>query len=149
METGHRYRLLIYFAALVLCLSVCFAYAESPASLPTASSEQAFCPTAPGAQPTRLLFNTAPGRSSFMPALATSLDITAYDDEDPTQVKPVMTADAVLHGLSLQSEHSHSLLHMFPSHKKLKLVKTHAPEHLSAAATTLPQITAGDDQEAR
>ena len=28
METTHRYRLLIYFAVLVLCLSVCFANAE-------------------------------------------------------------------------------------------------------------------------
>jgi hypothetical protein len=146
MESGHRYRLLIYFAALVLCLSVCFAYAESPASLPTVSYTPSDCTVTPAAQPARLLFNTAPGRSSFMPALTATLVIEA---DSMQEEQPVMTADAVLHGLNVQADHSHSLLHgIFPSHHKLKLVKTHAQEHLSAAAGASPQMT-GDESEAR
>ena len=148
MESGHRYRLLIYFAAIVLCLSVCFAYAESPASLPTVSYTPSDCTVTPAAQPARLLFNTAPGRSSFMPALTATL---VTEDDSMQEEQPVMTAtaDAVLHGLNAQADHSHSLLHgIFPSHHKLKLVKAHAPEHLSAAATASPQMT-GDESEAR
>ena len=146
METGHRYRLLIYFAALVLCLSVCFAYAEPPAALTTGTASiQGFCPTVSTLAPAQLLFNASPGRSSFMPPLTAQLVLGT----ESAQAEPVMTADAVLHGLNVQADHSHTLIHsIFPSHHKLKLVKAHAPEHLSAAADVAPQMT-GDEAEAR
>jgi hypothetical protein len=52
METTHRFRFLIYLAAFMLVMSVCFVYAEPIPSQPT---------------PSRLLFQVAPQHDSFLP----------------------------------------------------------------------------------
>jgi hypothetical protein len=130
METGHRYRLLLYFAALVLCLSVCFAYAEEPASTGTPASS-------------RLLYYSAPGHASFLPSLSDSLVITPA-------ATPTTTADETLRSLTVQTNHSHHLLRsLFSSKHQPKLIVSHAPEHWSAAASSSPQMAPnaeGDEQ---
>jgi hypothetical protein len=61
METTYRFRFLIYLAAFMLVMSVCFVYAEPVPSQPT---------------PSRLLFQVAPQHGSF---LATSADEPTFD----------------------------------------------------------------------
>ena len=61
METTYRFRFLIYLAAFMLVMSVCFVYAEPIPSEPT---------------PSHLLFQVAPQHGSF---LATSADEPTFD----------------------------------------------------------------------
>ncbi len=64
MEAKHRYRLLIYFAALILCLSVCFANAEEVS------------PAVPQHNRQPLIFEGTHGHAAFMPALQQSFVAT-------------------------------------------------------------------------
>ena len=57
MEAMHRYRLLIYFAALILCLSVCFANAEVASTVH---------------QRQTTIFERSDGHTEFMPLLQQS-----------------------------------------------------------------------------
>jgi hypothetical protein len=61
METTYRFRFLIYLAAFMLVMSVCFVYAEPVPSQPS---------------PSHLLFQVAPQHGSF---LATSADEPTFD----------------------------------------------------------------------
>jgi hypothetical protein len=61
METTYRFRFLIYLAAFMLVMSVCFVYAEPLPSQPS---------------PSHLLFQVAPQHGSF---LATSADEPTFD----------------------------------------------------------------------
>jgi hypothetical protein len=61
METTYRFRFLIYLAAFMLVMSVCFVYAQPVPSQPT---------------PSHLLFQVAPQHGSF---LATSADEPTFD----------------------------------------------------------------------
>jgi hypothetical protein len=61
METTYRFRFLIYLAAFMLVMSVCFVYAEPVPSQPT---------------PSHLLFQVAPQQGRF---LATSADEPTFD----------------------------------------------------------------------
>ncbi len=61
METTYRFRFLIYLAAFMLVMSVCFVYAEPVPSQPT---------------PSHLLFQVAPQHDSF---LAASVDEPTFD----------------------------------------------------------------------
>ncbi len=60
METKHRYRLLIYFAALILCLSVCFANAEETTGATQAAGHRT------------IIFEQCHSHAAFMPALQQS-----------------------------------------------------------------------------
>jgi hypothetical protein len=145
MTTGHRYRLIIYFAALVLCLSVCFAYAEEPAaSIPSASIATSVdtAPAVAESAPGRLLFNSAPGRSSFMPTLTATLVAEAA----APAAQPVY-ADAALQALTVRENKSHGFVHsLFQPKHKLKLVTQHAAERVSSAQSS-DMMVAGQDQE--
>ena len=79
MEASHRYRLLIYFVALVLGLSVCFAFAEEPHGASQTLQEHS----------SRLLFQTTPGHSSFMPTLQQSFVAPV----EASIAAPVITVD--------------------------------------------------------
>ncbi len=73
MEATHRYRLLIYFAAVIFCLSVCFANAEEVNQAQT---------KAVGTEQMSTLFARSPGRVVFMPAFSSSLVVPSFADRD-------------------------------------------------------------------
>ncbi len=127
MLTGHRYRVILYFVVLVLCLSVCFAFAETPASfdrgtggvvsstsLPTIGSESA-------ATPVHFLYYSGPGRTSFQPALLSQL--VAEPKAAPVQLA---SADVVLQQLGAQMEHHRGVHTLFSHRRHLNLVQSHA-----------------------
>ena len=65
MEATNRYRLLIYVAALILCLSVCFANAEEVNGPEPAVVHQAVASQT-------MIFQSSHTRATFMPALQQS-----------------------------------------------------------------------------
>jgi hypothetical protein len=77
METTYRFRFLIYLAAFMLVMSVCFVYAEPVPSQPT---------------PSHLLFQVAPQHGSF---LATSADEPTFDPAALRIAAPVISPVAL------------------------------------------------------
>jgi hypothetical protein len=76
-----------------------------------------------------------------MPTLSEHLVAEAIATEKPVY------ADAALNNLMVRETRSHGLIHgIFSSHHKLKLVTSHAPEHLAAASSDSAQmIVAGEE----
>ena len=133
MLTGQRYRVIIYFAALVLCLSVCFAFAEEPASMHHHSAASTVTsPSVSNVASIHFLYYSAPGRASFLPALSGRL-IT----EPAAPVVQVASADAILMHLGTQADRHHGLHALLPGKHRLKLVKTYSPEQPSADAAQI------------
>lgn len=118
MEATHRYRLLFYFVALVLCLSACFAYAEEPAATDAH-------------KPARLLFQTSGPRSAFMPHLEQSLVPTAKSTEMGSTVSA-----AKFDQISTCLRKSHGLLHSITGDRhKTKLILANPHVNMHAART--------------
>lgn len=76
MDAKHRYRLLIYFAALILCLSVCFANAEEVS------------PATPQPHRQTVIFEGTHGHAAFMPALQQSYMVTRDSARTESHVVP-------------------------------------------------------------
>jgi hypothetical protein len=86
MEAKHRYRLLIYFAALILCLSVCFANAEVPTN------------AAPAHESHAMIFEQSHGHAAFMPMLQQSFvtpAVTAAEEHADEHVVPASVLQQV------------------------------------------------------
>jgi hypothetical protein len=92
METTYRFRFLIYLAAFMLVMSVCFVYAEPIPSQPT---------------PPHLLFQVAPQHGSF---LATSADEPTFDPAALRIAAPVISP-VVLQLLEDASRPHHRFFH--------------------------------------
>jgi hypothetical protein len=95
MESKYRYRLLIYFAALVLCLSICFANAEEihpAAALQTATSEQ-------------FVFQGSQTHATFMPALHLAF---VYEATAAATDAPVVS-QSMLQQVTTDTQKSHRL----------------------------------------
>jgi hypothetical protein len=92
METTYRFRFLIYLAAFMLVMSVCFVYAEPIPSQQT---------------PSHLLFQVAPQHGSF---LAISADEPTFDPADLRIAAPVISP-VVLQQLEDASRAHHRFLH--------------------------------------
>ena len=80
MEAKHRYRLLIYFAALILCLSVCFANAEEV----TSPAETSTLPNSPAT----MIFESSNHHAAFLPALQQSFVVPAAEAMTEQHVVP-------------------------------------------------------------
>jgi hypothetical protein len=122
MEPTHRYRILIYFAAMVLCLSVCFAFAED---IPTEHAAQA--------AHANVIFENSQVHASFMPPLRQSfLPTTSEPIEEP------VVSPEVLRQLTRNAQRSHRLLHGLPFLKqKSSLIVVHSqpvPENVQQSA---------------
>ena len=90
MDSTYRFRFLIYLAAIMLVMSVCFVYAE------------------PAPSPSHLLFQTAPQHAGF---LAASTDEPNFDPAAlRTSITP-MVSPVVLQQLQDASHSHHRLLH--------------------------------------
>lgn len=104
MEAKHRYRLLIYFAALILCLSVCFANAEIPAA------------AVPTSDRATVIFEYSHGHSAFMPALQQTFlmpQVASTAEEHvvpPSVLKQVTDANRSHHFWHAPAKHRASLL---------------------------------------
>jgi hypothetical protein len=118
MEATHRYRLLLYFVALVLCLSACFAYAEEPAASGTS-------------QPARLLFQTSGPRSAFMPNLTQTFIPTA-----PTKETAATVSTAKLDQVSAYVGKSHGIWHNITGNRHRSKLTVTSPQSNMHAATT-------------
>jgi hypothetical protein len=97
MESKYRYRLLIYFAALVLCLSICFANAEEihpAAALQTATSEQ-------------FVFQGSQTHATFMPALHLAF---VYEATAAATDAPVVS-QSMLQQVTTDTQKSHRFWH--------------------------------------
>jgi hypothetical protein len=92
METTYRFRFLIYLAAFMLVMSVCFVYAEPVPSQPT---------------PSHLLFQVAPQHGSF---LATSADEPTFDPA-ALRIAVAPVSPVVLQLLEDASRPHHRFLH--------------------------------------
>ena len=93
METTYRFRFLIYLAAFMLVMSVCFVYAEPVPSHPT---------------PSHLLFQVAPQHGSF---LATSADEPTFDPAALRIAAAPVISPVVLQLLEDASRPHHRFLH--------------------------------------
>jgi hypothetical protein len=93
METTYRFRFLIYLAAFMLVMSVCFVYAE-PLPSQTSSSH--------------LLFQVAPQHGSF---LATSADEPTFDPAALRIATAPVISPVVLQQLEDASHPHHRFLH--------------------------------------
>jgi len=93
METTYRFRFLIYLAAFMLVMSVCFVYAEPVPSQPTSS---------------RLLFQVAPQHGSF---LATSADEPTFDPAALRVAAAPVISPVALRLLEDTSRPHHRFLH--------------------------------------
>ncbi|HEY2003350.1 MAG TPA: hypothetical protein VGG80_13585 [Acidobacteriaceae bacterium] len=92
METTYRFRFLIYLAAFMLVMSVCFVYAEPLPSQPYSS---------------HLLFQVAPQHGSFLP---TSADEPTFDPAALRTAAPAISP-VVLQQLEDASHPHHRFLH--------------------------------------
>jgi hypothetical protein len=92
METTYRFRFLIYLAAFMLVMSVCFVYAEPVPSQPS---------------PSHLLFQVAPQHGSF---LATSADEPTFDPA-ALRIAVAPVSPVVLQQLEDASHPHHRFLH--------------------------------------
>jgi hypothetical protein len=92
METTYRFRFLIYLAAFMLVMSVCFVYAEPVPSQPS---------------PSHLLFQVAPQHGSF---LATSADEPTFDPA-ALRIAVAPVSPVVLQQLEDASRPHHRFLH--------------------------------------
>ena len=92
METTYRFRFLIYLAAFMLVMSVCFVYAEPLPSQPS---------------PSPLLFQVAPQHGSF---LATSADEPTFDPAALRIVAAPVISPVVLQLLEDASRPHHRFL---------------------------------------
>lgn len=126
MEATHRYRLLIYFVALVLCLSVCFAYAEEPQPAPNAGTSRV--------EPARLLFQTEQGHVAFMPPLMQSfIQVQGASEVSVVSATKMDRVSADLH-------HTHGFLHGLALNRhKPGLIVSHSHD-------TISTLTAGEVQ---
>jgi hypothetical protein len=93
METTYRFRFLIYLAAFMLVMSVCFVYAEPLPSQPS---------------PSHLLFQVAPQHGTF---LATSADEPTFDPAALRIAAAPVISPVVLQQLEDASRPHHQLLH--------------------------------------
>lgn len=142
MLTGHRYRVIIYFAALVLCLSVCFAFAEEPASLDHCPKAPAGVTNSNALESMHFLYYSAPGRASFLPALSGKLI-----PEPAAPITEVASADTILQQLGSQSERHRNLHSLFSGRHHLKLVRTYTQEQQQATSyATATQRDASSQQ---
>lgn len=89
MDTTYRFRFLIYLAAFMLAMSLCFVYAE-----PLPSRNQ-------------LLFQVAPQHSAF---LVPSADVPTFDPDALRAAAPVVSLQ-ILQQLEDASRAHHSLFH--------------------------------------
>jgi hypothetical protein len=113
MDSTYRFRFLIYLAAIMLVMSVCFVYAE------------------PIPSPSPLLFQTAPQHASF---LAASTDEPTFDPAAlRTSITPVVSP-VVLQQLLDASHSRHRSLH----HSKHVVVRT-APAIQNASSAPSPR----------
>ncbi len=124
MEATHRYRLLLYFVALVLCLSACFAYAEGPAA-----SE--------ANKPARLLFQTSGPRSTFLPHLDQSLMTIA-----PATEMGATVSAAKLDQVSNYFGKSHGIWHNITGIRHKSKVIVTSPQWNMHASKTEPMTNA-------
>jgi hypothetical protein len=115
MDTKHRYRLLIYFAALILCLSVCFANAESVSG------------SAPAAQRQTIIFESSHGRTSFLMPLQQSFLAAPAASVSDEHVVPQSVLQQVT-----DANHSHHFWHGSAKHRT-SLVLTHQANASSSA----------------
>lgn len=142
MLTGHRYRVILYFAVLVLCLSVCFAFAEdSPtvdheSAVLTSTSAVAAPVVSSATESVHFLYYSAPGRASFLPALSRKL-IT----EPKAAVVEVASADTILQQFGAQSDRHRNLRSLFSGRHHPKLVKTYTQEQQTSVFTNASQLT--------
>lgn len=93
METTYRFRFLIYLAAFMLVMSVCFVYAEPVPSQPS---------------PSHLLFQVAPQHDSF---LATSAAEPTFDSAALGIASAPVISPVVLQQLQDASRLHHRFLH--------------------------------------
>jgi hypothetical protein len=93
METTYRFRFLIYLAAFMLVMSVCFVYAEPLHSHPS---------------PSHLLFQVAPQHGSF---LATSANEPTFDPAALRIGAAPVISPVVLQQLEDASRPHHRFLH--------------------------------------
>jgi hypothetical protein len=93
METTYRFRFLIYLAAFMLVMSVCFVYAEPLPSQPS---------------PSHLLFQVAPQHGSF---LATSAAEPTFDPDALGIAAAPVISPVVLQQLEEASRPHHRFLH--------------------------------------
>jgi hypothetical protein len=88
MESAHRYRLLIIFAALVLCLSICFANAEEVHSSAATQATDAH------------IFQTSQLHASFLPTLQ-----QGFVHEAAVSTAAPVVSQSVLQQLTAQKPH--------------------------------------------
>lgn len=93
METSYRFRFLIYLAAFMLVMSVCFVYAQPVPSQPT---------------PSHLLFQVAPQHGNF---LATSAGEPTFDPAALRIAAAPIISPVVLQQLEDASRPHHPFLH--------------------------------------
>jgi hypothetical protein len=94
MDTTYRFRFLIYLAAFMLFLSVCFVYAEP---LPS-----------PRQSPSHLLFQVAPQHARF---LAPSADEPTFDPAALPAIAVPVVSPQVLQQLENATHRHHGFLH--------------------------------------
>jgi hypothetical protein len=94
MDNTYRLRFLIYFAAFMLVMSLCFVYAEP---LPTHSISSA-----------HLLFQTCPQQAGF---LAPALTEPAFDPAALRAALPPTVSPAMMEQLELSAHPHHGLFH--------------------------------------
>jgi hypothetical protein len=97
METTYRFRFLIYLAAFMLVMSVCFVYAEPlPSQQPSPS------------RPSHLLFQVAPQHAGFLVA---SADEPTFDSAALRVAAAPVISPVVLQQLEDASRPHHRFLH--------------------------------------
>lgn len=95
MESSRRYRLLIIFAALVFCLSVCFAYAQDGTQ-----------PEIQSAGNSRILFQVSQAHATFLQPLHQSFIPQAVSSDSSAVVTP-----RALQSLLAKTERQHRFWH--------------------------------------
>lgn len=123
MEATHRYRLLIIFAAIVLCLSVCFANASEVSN--------GVKPPCTGAG---LVFPTSQLHTTFMPVMALN-----YTPETSTLRERGTVSQGLLDQVTAGARKSHGFLHRtsFTRHKAGLILNRQqsSPYRLSSKST--------------
>jgi hypothetical protein len=124
MDNTYRLRFLIYFAAFMLVMSLCFVYAEP---LPTHSSS-----------PSHLLFQTCPQHAGF---LAPTSAEPAFDPAALRAALPPTVSPAVMEQLEISAHPHHDLFHR-SRHSAPYLAPDRPAGESSALGLSVPTATA-------